>query len=93
MKILEWFVKFFEPPARVPRRAKFLEGTQWTCPKCRALLATAKRDIYSGEVADRNAWTIVVPAWGMPTMHCGVNTMTMNSSGRHQIHTPTGWVG
>lgn len=93
MKLLEWFLQFFQPTLKLPRRVKFLEGTQWTCPNCNALLATARVDIYSYEVASLSDWDLVVPAWGPPLKHCGENTWVQHSNGRHQIHTPTGWVG
>ena len=92
MKLLAWFAQFFKPVQRLPRRVKFVEGTEWICPDCKAVLATANHDIYSGDVARMSSWELTVPAWGIPATHCGVSTIRTNGH-HHEIYTPTGWVG
>lgn len=96
MKLLEWFLQFFEAPRaalpRTPRRVKFLEGTEWLCPTCEATIAIARCDIYHGELARSSKWEIKDNGfWAMK--HCGRYAPRFDELGRMQFLTPTGWVG
>jgi len=63
-----------EPRSRTARDLKFQKGTVIVCPECNRELATAKRDIYSGEHRSSGdwKWTGIVPVRGLPKCeHCG----------------------
>lgn len=88
MRFIRWFLRLFNPPTRadIPR-VKFVEGTEWTCLVCDAVLAVATRDIYGSNT--------VSAGWDRRPVrtHCGLMTIRRGQTGRHEIHTPTGWVG
>ena len=92
-KILQWFFNCIGPSKREPaRRVKFVEGTEWTCPKCHKVLTRAKRDIHYGDLANSADWTGQAVLGLPPIQHCGYATMRRRGNVT-EIHTPTGWVG
>lgn len=93
MRLIKWFLKFFQPTVKMPRRVKFLEGTEWLCPECEVTIAVARRDIHAGDVAKSSDWDIKNAGFWTRT-HCGEHLFHYDAGGRGiLIHTPTGWVG
>jgi hypothetical protein len=96
MKLIKWFLQFFQPPrAALPRslaRVKFLEGTEMQCPRCRTTLAIARRDIYHGSLKRSSDWD-VRDAGFWDHRHCGAHVMRYGAGACVLIMTPTGWVG
>lgn len=96
MRLIDWILALFRGVSsdveNNPRSVKFVEGTEWTCPKCDTVMGVAKRDLFSGEVASYTDWHPKVPQALWTRMHCGVYTIR-STDGIHEIHTPTGWVG
>ena len=93
MKFIKWFLQFFRSTsAPAPRGVKFVEGTEWLCPRCHTTLAIARHDIYNRvlmssldwEVKDSGFWTFE---------HCDAHIMRYGADGHIVIMTPTGWVG
>jgi len=92
MRLLTWLLKFFEAPRAAPRRVKFVEGTEWLCPHCRATIAIARHDIYVYDVARSSDWDAKDVAFWTGRTHCGEHLHRYDSRGI-LIFTPTGWVG
>lgn len=95
MRILEWFLQFFSAPRAAlpatPKRVKFFEGTEWTCPTCGTTLGIALKDIHSYEIARSSDWDIRDPGF-WDKKHCEL-AYKFSVDGRVLFHTPTGWVG
>ncbi|MDP3939631.1 MAG: hypothetical protein Q8R92_16060 [Deltaproteobacteria bacterium] len=92
MKLLEWLLKFFQPPRAAPRPVKFLEGTEWICPHCGTTLAIARRDIYHYDVARSSDWDVKDFGFWF-RKHCDAPAFKYGVDGRLLLLTPTGWVG
>lgn len=96
MKFLKWFLSFFDAPRaalpKIPRRVKFLEGTEWICPTCEKTLGVARCDIYHDGMKRSSEWDILDPGF-WKQMHCGRFAARFDELGRIQFFTPTGWVG
>lgn len=96
MRFLRWFLQFFAAPRAAlpatPKRVKFLEGTEWTCPTCGTTLGIARRDIYHDDVKHSSEWDIKDFGFWSHT-HCGKLAYKFDDMHRVLFHTPTGWVG
>lgn len=97
MKLLEWFLQFFSAPRAAlpatPKRVKFLEGTEWICPKCEATLGVARKDIYHGDLRRSSEWDIKDLGFWTQS-HCGEYAVRFSDDGHRILFlTPTGWVG
>lgn len=92
---LEWVARLWSPKVTEPKpQVKWVEGTQWICPVCRRLIATAKRDVCRYEKADAEAWQIhsTYAFFSMGKCCLTVRAARMNN-GITEFFTPTGWVG